>query len=91
MPMLCTKIKCTKLKCMHILNVNVQGCLYESYSTRKFIVRNIFNTKIWRFMVLCVLLYGLHLVIDDGKVPGDHLVRLDHIKVPHYCKDRPVV
>ena len=47
--MLCAKIKRTKLKRTRIINVNVhdKGRLYENYSTRKFIVRNIFNMKIW--------------------------------------------
>ena len=44
---LCTKIKRTKLICMRIININVhgKGRLYENYSTRKFIARNIFNTN----------------------------------------------
>ena len=39
---------------MHIYNVEsdvVQGRLYENYLTRKFILRNIFNTKISQITV----------------------------------------
>ena len=50
---LCTKIKRTKLICMYIININVhgKGRLYENYSTRKFIARNIFNTDFLQFTV----------------------------------------
>jgi hypothetical protein len=46
-----TKIKRTKS--VRIINANaVRGCLSENYFTRKFIARNIFDTKYSRFTVV---------------------------------------
>ena len=74
-----------------MLTSMVRGRLYKNYSTRKFIARNIFNMKIWRFTVYYVPSTKGIKSVGHNHTPPPPLYHYVENKLLYVCTSTPLI